>query len=996
MTLSASAAFIAAENADVRKVTAKVYLVLGNYCPKYYSFSTGDDYSADYPVSGAIDGDHTELNVGAYTGAENDIGLGGWRSTNQPDSTPASMSVAFGEAVAGAVKTPRIINRIKVYHMTGHAMSQYAIFGDSTNSLTHDLKLATTAGYTSPGGVTITTTGTVDIIEIADTTVYGLQIICSDTTVLNDQAWVVELEAYRLVDITDYVMAVQVDRSRDYKLQNPIAASVNVLVDNSNRFFSFDHTPSAAETTAGFVNAELVPNIGIEVKFGYDFGGLTETVKNFVGNVDKLTVTPKNRTATLEGRDFTKVLLNNYTSSKLKSALDIGALVQYICNLVGISTFESLMDNAAIVVDYFFTEAESALSTIQNLIQAAGDSVFYFSETGIATFKAFLNSIAQSHLWTSQADFVACTVKTNIDTDSVVDAVIPKWYLIDDFADGDYTSNPQWIDVLTQYNWVANSSNGIRASNSGGAADAFYYIDAFPAQVTGTWEMTMKFAATRTYDDMYFYFVVGSISLGAGFPRFLKTSYAVQSDRVSNLLRLLVTDSSGNITVLASTTQNPGTSVHTVRVTRTTAGVMNVYWDGTLKLTATDTSVSTGIKFCALAVDKLNGGGSGDNYFNNIRYSFSIDGTTAYTAADTIIESQVIDQSAAITSEGIFQASTTVDVYDTIDFYTDTSSDGTTFPDGYTAVTNGGTIASTMRRYIKWKAVLKKANYYGKNGPYGPIIFDVTVNWVKGGGSVKYPASASATFSYNSSLLNISQEYADNLGGDTTILNDVSVQGHPLLLTGSNSDELWYGTVQIPPVKIDGSNTLGVTNGDILIYTPIISGGMDVSRMTGANPAAAAVSFGSSATGSWKFTTINPTHPVLQITITHTGTITNLQILGKVYADSKTLSLQRVKDSSSIKSYGLRQTQIDNNWISNDGISLTVANAILANFKDPVIHIYQCEVTTSFLLQIGDRVTIVDTNLDISADYYVTGYTHIVQAGISNGVAKTVLKLFKI
>lgn len=1006
MTLSASASFVLAENSDVRKIAAKVYIVLGNYCPKYYSVSTGDNFSTDYLVSGAVDGDRSALNVGPASGAENDVGNGGWRSLNQPDSTPASMSVAFGEAVGGVVKTPRIINRIKVYHMSGHTMSQYAIFGDSSSALSHDLKLATTAGYTSPGGVTIVTTGTVDTITIPDTTVYGLQIVCSDTTVLNDQAWVVELEAYRVVDVTDYVMSIQVDRSRDYKLQNPLAAAAQITFDNSDRFFSFNHTPTAAETTAGFVNAELVPNIGLEISFGYDYGGTTEVVSSFVGNVDRLTVEPATRTATIAARDYTKILLNNSTSSKLKSASDIGALVQYLLNLVNISSFESAIDTAGIVVDYFFTEAENVLSTIHDLVQAAADAVFYFSETGVATFKAFLSAIPQSHLWTTQADFVACSVKNLVDTDSVVNAVIPKWVLMDNFPNSDFVSNPPWFDPLANNFWTATAANGLAPQASSTAGENFLYmygnnplLGATPGLI-GTWECTLKFPTSGGYPNMAFYFIMGNGQPdGTTGDNHFTDSYYVLADKANSRIRLYKMGAYGpgtTPTQLATSALSYDTAVHTLRVTRTAAGLMTVYWDTVSKLTATDTSITSIGQTFGVRVNSFSSAIVGGQYFNNFRYSYTVDGTNAFDNATAYIESDVLDQSVDVSSEGIIQANYNVLAHSAVDLATSTSSDGVTFPDGYVHVANGGTIASTMRRYIKWRAILYRASEFGYQGIEIPELFDVTINWVKGGGSAKYPASSSATFSYNGALIAIAQEYADNLGGDTAILNDVTVQGHPVLLTGTNADVQWHGTVQVPPVTIDGSNPLTVSNGQVLTYSLNIAGGMDTSRMSGGSPAAAVITFASSATGTWLFTTINPTHPVLQITITHAGTITKLEVQGKSYADSQTVALQRVTDSASIKNYGPRQTSIDNKWISNTGLALSVANAVLTNFKNPIIHIYQCEVSTSFLIQIGDRVTIVDTNLDISADYYVTGYTHIVQAGIQNGMAKTVLKLFKI
>jgi hypothetical protein len=64
--------------------------------------------------------------------------------------------------------------------------------------------------------------------------------------------------------VTSRVSKIEVDRQRDWKQVNPMAATCKLDFDNSDRYFSTSYTPTAAETAAGYFNAELDEDLGVD------------------------------------------------------------------------------------------------------------------------------------------------------------------------------------------------------------------------------------------------------------------------------------------------------------------------------------------------------------------------------------------------------------------------------------------------------------------------------------------------------------------------------------------------------------------------------------------------------------------------------------------------------------------------------------------------------------------------------------------------------------
>lgn len=967
-----------AESADVNKPKSRVYLVLGNYAtPAFGSSASASGAASDYPASGAIDGDRTELNIGPASGADNDVGQASWRSTVAPSVTPQTLTINMGSS--------RAINRIKLYHLSSHALSSYKIETSPDNSAW------TLAAKTTDQGGTIATTHEVDTIDFTEVTCQYVKLTVADTVVGADMANVVAFEIYRLVDITDRVISVKTSRTRDYQLGNALAANFSIICSNTDKYFSPAYTPTGSETD--FFNDELVPGIGVIIEMGYSKNGSDEYAQTFIGSIDKISLKPNARTATLEGRDGMKAVFNRIVSTKLKTSIDIGEAIQFMLNKANISSWECEVDSTGIDLDYFFTFDETIINTIRSLVQAAGDAQFYFSEDGIANFRCFINSTPLSNTETTQADFEAGTL-TNIDTTTETDKFKRKWFPIDRFSDGDLTTNPTW----TQHAGAWTISSGkLRAPLS---ASGPYNIATPFTQMTGTWSANINIVDTHpsavfALNGWRFYFIAGAYNATKNI---YQNAYYVEAQSFTGTgnLTLYKTDAGGNITSLGGDfSYDVGKAVErNIRITRNSSGLMNVYVDGALICSGTDTSITTSTNF---ALGSVNSNYIGNIDYDDLCYSFAIDGSGSTSFSQSVLEFPRVDQGSTINAEGILQSTYVAPSGTSVAFYTATSADDITY-DPYVLAIPDSAIASTARRYIKVKVVLICPTDDGLHNKsvVTPVVSDVTITWTIGTGtSSKYPLEVSFYFTETLNM-DLEQIYADTVAGGSSIVNFVSVKAQPRILSGSDSDKQWQGTVGTPPVEISVTDPLAVTNGQTLTYEIVVSSGMDTSRMTGANPAAAVVTFAGGGAGSWVFSSIHPTRPILVITITGTGTITNLQVQGKVFANDDTLLEKSSHDTSSIQMFDERRLQISNQNIVNTLIAQNIADRIILNLSDPTTYVPQVKIRPTFSIQLGDRVRVTDSNLAISEDSVVIGVDHMMSANMTGGEAYSTLKLLKI
>jgi hypothetical protein len=1006
--LPVSGNFLAAENADVNQPLQKVYLVLGDLFTSNASnaIATHGD-QPNYPALGVINGDHTELNVGPAVGSYDGVGQSSWRGTLHPPTVgvPEYLSIFFSASFT--------FNRIKLYHLNGHGIDKFGLYW--SNNYIQNVLIACTNNFSLVGdfSVTFNTTGTLDVIDFPDVTQADrFYIRIEGTQVGGDYANIVEIEAYRVVDITSRVRGVQLGKGRDYKLANPIASEVTLILDNTDKYFSFDYRPSSEEIAEGFINTYLKPAVGVVIKNGFG----TEFVTLFTGTIDRLTINPNSRTAEIKARDALKHLLNQTISCKLKSSTDIGNLIVYVLNICGFSSYEITADLTAIVIDYFYTDNEFAIDTIRKLVQACGDAVFYFDESGRAIFYNYMNNVQQQALYTAEADFERCSL-TNIDTTSAPGQIQQRWILLEDWTTGNRDGSGWTYAGYSTHNTTAGD---------GGMVLNPTYVGSFRTtsnKAIGTWHARFPIYTSALSWKFMDLDPFTQYTIGHG--------YYISMGGTSNYIFLSRGDGATR-TIIGQWNYSPDTAWHDYRITRDANGIIIVYRDGTAIITATDNTYTT----CAYYGFQT---GDANQYIGKLYYSNAVlTGTEAISTATPYLLSDTIDQSANLTAEQLFQ-SYFVTYGGSVTFQTRTSPNGSTW-NSFTTVTNGQTIPSTMQRYLQWNATLVTTT----NILFGfalSTVYDVELNWLTGAGRAKYPVTVSKTISDKSVLMNISQDYTDELAGDTAIFNYVKVQAQPLILTGNSQvvctgtinsgstsmtvnttngltvgdrisiagvtgakiistivglvvtidtpadanavtanvivlDIQWQGTVGTPPAPISPLSPFLMTNGTTYTFQIIPSAPIDTSQMSGASPLCVLIRFGSGS-ATYSFTYISPTEPILQIVCTGSGTITNLQIVEKHFENNNTILAKIESDKSSINSYGLRSLELSNEFIVNPNFADSIANYYLRYFKSPISYISNCLIRPTYSLQIGDRVTVSEDNTNLNNDYIVIGMTHV-------------------
>jgi hypothetical protein len=296
----------------------------------------------------------------------------------------------------------------------------------------------------------------------------------------------------------------------------------------------------------------------------------------------------------------------------------------------------------------------------------------------------FPNSINRTLTQDSQADWLAGTL-TDVEASLYPGDVKMDFHstahktLLDNFTDGDFTSNPAWAAVGSSgSSGLSVVSGELKCSTGSGLPMLETSCDA----TIGVWQFDVRFDSTNGALSIKFYFMAQSYTgtPSTGFP----SSYCLNVKGDGNLFlnKTISTES-----IITSTTVSADTSTHTYRISRSASGKIKVYRDGSLVIEVTDTSFSSS-QVIGLSIART---GFANTFMDNIyRPNTTLTGTHV---------SQVMDASAGVSSYGKLTPVVTTSggsfTYDTA-----TSDDGISF-DSYVAVADNGQIGSTVRRYIK-------------------------------------------------------------------------------------------------------------------------------------------------------------------------------------------------------------------------------------------------------------------------------------------------------
>ena len=977
--------FQAAQDADSAAPAYLINLVLPDYAATAAgaTVTSSGDADADQPAAGAINSDHTEINIGAASVADNGVGRSSWKSSASPDgSGNVWMVVDFGQS--------RKFHRVKLYNLASDPLTSYLLqYWDGAAWVdfagTNDKFPPPGGGYAwgtggygyGPYGGTsgwpgVGPTGGLDVYDFGAITSTKIRLLVYATQSAGP-AQLVELEVYRLVDITSRCYSISTDKKKDFKLSQPIASQEVIGVHNTDRFFSPSYVPTVAEVAAGFVNPELkLLGVNLEVNEGFYTTGGIELLRTFTGSVDSITPVAGTADAEIVARDGTKGLIDQQDSCRLKTAVDIADCLRYVLNRNGISDYEMTLATTTIVQPYFFYYESSILTVVQELVQASGDALFYFDESGQAILNYFLGATPQQGEFNNATAWATGSL-TNIDNTQSDGSIRREWFLITDFADG--FSNPAWNVIIDGHGGNVFVSGGWTTFTSDGADGSNIRIPF--SQAYGTWQFDVRVNPGANVDYLDVWLMWNTVG-GAG--------YLVKIRQDTGECNLVRDDA-----VLISGSTGGGTAPHTVRVTRASNGEFALYIDGVLQGTNTDASHTTSTHILILdPADDVGNVSVTNLYFSNVVLAPAVTATNA----QAVWISPSIDRGADLSQNGILNLTTYEPAGASVLVYTAASLDNVNW-DAWTQATPGQQDPCAVKRYEKVKLVLACPEDDGLHNAVltTPVAYALTVAWWTGVGQQKWSPQVDFYLTDENGICDISEQISDSLAGDTSIINDVAVTAAPLVLTGADTDDQWQAVTGTPPDKVSAANPLVVSAGAV-VYNPVISGGMDIANMAGGT--CIAITWGT-ATGTAAITYIHPTKPVLTLTVTNPGTITDLRLIGKGFSNLQTPYQSLASDATSIARHRKRHTDLNNNYFRDGLVCDVVAARTIANQKDPTSHVPNMPIFPPRVnMQPGDRVNVVNEITGIAQDYYNVGYSRKINISDSSADVSMELVLMRV
>jgi hypothetical protein len=277
--------------------------------------------------------------------------------------------------------------------------------------------------------------------------------------------------------------------------------------------------------------------------------------------------------------------------------------------------------------------------------------------------------------------------------------------LLDDFSDGNFSSNPTWVN---NFGTFAIDSNRLRAHSSGDG------IHTTQDRKIGSWQCDVQVGTRMPNTTITFWFFgIGPWpDSNTGEPA---NGYAVQwaagSSGLPAMNKLSLIKQGTPQTVLSQVTKTGDTSSHTIRVVRYSSGRMIVYWDGTAAIDYTDNSITT----CDSLGFHVSGQTAGNYvYMDNIYYP-SATLTGVYT-------SSAIDALSTPTAWGKLTPTHSLGS-GTITYETRSSTDGISW-DAWIEISEALTIQSALKRYLQFRFTIDLSSSLNGDPYVDSVVID--------------------------------------------------------------------------------------------------------------------------------------------------------------------------------------------------------------------------------------------------------------------------------
>ena len=707
------------------------------------------------------------------------------------------------------------------------------------------------------------------------------------------------------------------------------------------------------------INADILPNIEFEIWAGFSNDNIL--IGKF--NVDSISLNSVDRTVKFSGRDNAKALISNQISTNLFKNIKNELAIEYLANLLNISS--SLMDLnvTAGVLNYFYPQDQQAWETSQKIGEAVGLSSLYFDVNGVFKMNTvtesegilnLLNNIAgdyyleggdsvreigsipqKTYLWFFYSNIVAGNlniIKYDLDTQSFTVITVITTSSVGSL--GNYGFN--LLSVLGNYYFAAY--DGLGPTNSlfrwTGAGVATNVAPDFATPPLSDYGDT-KIWGISASGTLIEYDAASSTHTDHGHP--------VSGGNNYTIIDIFYDTGSTSIIVTAYYLSDVKMFVYT--------GIIPPLF---VELFTFPVGVAWHLKSadCGIAGVYL------FYYSNGVSYVYKT--TLSITTLLSVETSEILNFTNLPRLNMLY-------LNGNIYFANRPSGASSAMCQQYyynIASNTFSLIGQIYSDYITRAFIHQGMLCY-------TLAYSCNVYFYKPAPVVS--TTPVFTFSYDGTLISLQIALTDTLGGDNSILNDIEVKSQTQSLKAA---AIVY-TEQSVPIFIPA--------GVSLTLYPELTANCDTTLVLN-------VTWSAPGTGETAVITQHPFKPTVILTAGGTDqSVTVLTITGEEIQNIGTLRSEVVDTPAKLFLYGKRKYSLQNDYITGANMPQIIASGLLAKYKDPTSLIESMDVAYCPNVEIEDVVLVTELNSNISRNYIVIGITH----AIAEAVATTKLKLIK-